>query len=200
MSLYSENFILNRAISTFYCIKNVFFIMDCVKDLKKEQIEDIVPLHQAQKPLKEITRIVVVTWRYVWRLVTFHDGSWLPTQDQKKRPGQVLAANLHPCSGLFFWSCVSSWPPSRNIVTNLCAHLHVTHTTVVIPFSGFCAWCSGTISSIYSFLRSFISSIIKITFCIPAQVSENDGQKRSGASLNPLLITNMCQLKIPQPS
>lgn len=45
-------------------IKNIICIMDDTKDLKKEQTEDIVGLHQAQKPLEDITRIVGVTWSH----------------------------------------------------------------------------------------------------------------------------------------
>lgn len=63
-------------------IKNIIFITDGTKDLLKEQMKDIVSLHKAQKPLREITRIVDVTRRCVRRLVTtFCDYGRLLAQD-----------------------------------------------------------------------------------------------------------------------
>ena len=66
------------------------FIMGDKKDLTKEQIKVIVSLHKAERPVREIARIVGVMRRCVqkWRR-KFRMGGEVVTPQQKKRPGRV---------------------------------------------------------------------------------------------------------------
>lgn len=65
------------------------------KDLTKDQIKVIVSLHKAERPVREIARIVGVTRRCVQKWIRkFRMEGGVATPEQKKRPGRERKTSL----------------------------------------------------------------------------------------------------------